>query len=428
MTEEALARIEETDRELGCFTSLLPGRAREAARRIDGRVRRGENPGPLAGVPVAAKNLFDVAGIPTVAGSKIRREQPPAAEDAEAVTRLEQAGAVIVGVTNMDEFAYGFTTENAHYGPTRNPHDPLRSAGGSSGGSAAAVAAGLVALSLGTDTNGSIRVPASFCGVFGLKPTFGRLSRRGVFPFVRELDHVGPFAASVRDLTLAYDVLQDPERQEAALPRLQEGVKDLRVARLGGWFEELVSDAARGAVDTVALALDADDRVEFEGVPEARAAAFCLTAASGAALHLSELQSRAQDFDPATRDRLLAGAMLPAAVVARARAMQHWFKRQVAEKLTAFDVLIAPATPCVAPFLGQTTLRVSGRDMPLRPNLGLLTQPISFAGLPVVAVPVNQGGSLPVGVQVIARAGDEVTALRVAWWLEQNRVARHAAK
>ena len=190
-----LLRIERFDSKLKCFTTVLADSARAQAAEIDRRVAAGEDPGPLAGVPFAVKNLFDVAGITTIAGSKIHAEKPPATNDATAVERLKKAGAVIVGALNMDEYAYGFTTENTHYGTTLNPHDLERVAGGSSGGSAAAVAADFVPITLGTDTNGSIRVPAAFCGVFGLKPTYGRISRAGA-SFVRgESGSHRPFCA-----------------------------------------------------------------------------------------------------------------------------------------------------------------------------------------------------------------------------------------
>ncbi len=200
---------------------------------------------PLAGIPYAVKNLFDVAGHTTLAGAELLSGRPPAASDSWAVRQLHSAGALLSGMLNMDAYAYGFTTENSHYGATRNPHDLSRIAGGSSGGSAAAVAAGLVHFSLGSDTNGSIRVPASLCGIFGLKPTFGRLSRSGSHPFVASLDHIGPFARRVADLAAVYDALQgrDPaddfqadkasERTGNLLDRELEG---LRCARLGGYF------------------------------------------------------------------------------------------------------------------------------------------------------------------------------------------------
>ena len=207
----ALGRIAARNPAINAFTRVLGDEALGAAKRIDEAVAMGRDPGPLAGVPFAVKNLFDVAGVVTLAGSKIHADRPPAARDATAVARLRAAGAVLVGALNMDEYAYGFTTENSHYGPTRNPRDLTRVAGGSSGGSAAAVAAGMVPLTLGSDTNGSIRVPAALCGVFGLKPTYGRLSRTGAVLFASSFDHIGPFARSTRDLALAFDVLQGPD-------------------------------------------------------------------------------------------------------------------------------------------------------------------------------------------------------------------------
>lgn len=421
-------RIEARDPELNCFTALFAADAALAAAAVDRTVAQGGDPGPLAGVPFAVKNLFDVAGVTTIAGSKIRRGMPAASRDATVVTRLRAAGAVLVGATNMDEFAYGFTTENQHYGPTRNPHDPARSAGGSSGGSAAAVAAALVPVSLGTDTNGSIRVPASLCGIFGLKPTLGRLSRSGVFPFVDALDHVGPFARSARDLARVYDVLQGPDpadpacrarKVEAVLPTLEPPQAPLRAGWLGGWFEDTAGAEALAATALVARALGAEGRVCLEGVAEARAAAFCLTAASGASLHLDDLRKRPEDFDVATRTRLLAGAMLPASVLHQAALLRLWFRDRLAELFRSHDVLVAPATPCVAPLLGQTTLQLGDRTVPLRPNLGVYTQPISFVGLPVVTVPVVLDGKLPIGVQIIAAPWQEAVALQAAARLER---------
>src|SRR6186713_1972729 len=199
-TEAALGRIAKHDSVLNSFTDVTADRARAKARAVDAAIAAGQKVGPLAGVPFAVKNLFDVKGLSTRAGSKINRDLSPASRDATLVERMEAAGAVLTGALNMGEYAYDFTGENVHDGPSRNPHDPTRMSGGSSGGSGTAVAAGLVAASLGSDTNGSIRVPASFCGLFGLKPTFGRLSRAGAFPFCASLDHVGPLARSALDL------------------------------------------------------------------------------------------------------------------------------------------------------------------------------------------------------------------------------------
>src|SRR6266481_6964682 len=216
MTISALSRIAKHNPVLNAFTDVTADRARAKARAIDAAIAAGKNAGPLAGVPFAAKNLFDVQGLSTRAGSKINRDLEPAPRDATLIERMEAAGAVLVGALNMGEYAYDFTGENIHDGPSRNPHDVTRMTGGSSGGSGAAVGGRLVPIALGSDTNGSIRVPSSFCGVFGLKPTYGRLSRARSFPFVFSFDHLGPFARSVIDLALAYDAMQGPDADDAA--------------------------------------------------------------------------------------------------------------------------------------------------------------------------------------------------------------------
>ncbi len=423
----SLARIEATDGRVNAFTAVLAERALARAAKVDA----GEVGGPLAGVPFAVKNLFDIARLATLAGSKIERDAAPAVRDAFLVRQLEAAGAVLVGALNMDEYAYGFTTENSHYGPTRNPHDLTRLSGGSSGGSAAAVAAGQVPLALGSDTNGSIRVPSSLCGVFGLKPSFGRLSRAGSYPFVASLDHLGPFARSVADLAAAYDAMQGPDADDPAQQRrpvepttrtLTRGTEGLRIGVLGGWFRTMALAPALAAVDKVAAALGTDRVVAWPEVDRARTAAFLITNAEGAALHLPDLKRRAQDFEPLSRDRFLAGAMLPAAWVQQSQRLRHWFARQVARSFEDVDVVLAPSTPCTAPAIGTEWLEVAGQRLPARPSMGLLTQPVSCIGLPVVSVPVwgmdPAAPHLPIGVQVIAAPWREDLCLRVAHALE----------
>jgi len=428
--EDRLARIERINPALNCFTEILADRARREADAVDAMVARGGDPGPFAGVPFGVKDNYDVAGRVTTAGSIINRGNAPAPVDAVLLQRLTRSGAVLVGTQNMDEYAYGFTTENAHYGATRNPLDTLRSAGGSSGGSAASVAAGLCDFALGTDTNGSIRVPSSFCGLFGLKPTYGRLPRTGTFPFVHELDHLGHFARSVEDLALVYDVVQGFDAGDAACAdRVAEPARHLldlpfagRAAILGGWFDDLADPQGRAAVALVAEALGASARVTLADADKARAAAFVLTSASGGDLHFASLRSRAGDFDPATRDRLLAGALVPAHMVLQAQRLRSLFNVQLLEAFRHHDLLIAPATPCTAPLLGQPTIDVAGEAVPARANIGLLTQPLSFVGLPIVAVPVCNG-SLPIGVQLIAPPWREDLALQAAAHLERLSVA-----
>lgn len=424
-----LKRISAINGAVNAYRVVLPERALAEARAVDATIARGDDPGPLAGATFGVKDLFDVVGLPTVAGSKIGAEGRPANRDAVLVRRLAAAGAVLLGVQVMDEYAYGFTTQNAHYGSVHNPNDLARTAGGSSGGSAAAVAAGLGAFSLGSDTNGSIRVPSSFCGVFGLKPTFGRLPRTGTFPFVFDLDHLGPFARSAADLALIYDVLQgfDPG-DPACVDRGVEAVAGqsgdtLRCAVLNGWFEDMAGSEALTAVGAVAEALSANATATLTGAEAVRSAAFLITAASGANLHRANLESRPQDFDPATRGRLLAGALLPAGDVIQAQRIRRAVHGQALELFTRFDLLIAPATPCTAPRLDQASIVIGGREVPARPNLGLLAQPISAIGLPVVTVPVRVGGGLPIGVQLIAPPWREDLAFQAAARLERAGVA-----
>jgi AtzE family amidohydrolase len=436
LVRASLARIVATDGVVNAFTDRTAYRALARAAALDGELAEGNATTaalPLLGVPFAVKNLFDVAGITTRAGSKIEREKPAAARDAPLVARLERAGAVLVGALNMDEYAYGFTTENSHDGPTRNPHDPARVAGGSSGGSAAAVAAGQVPLALGSDTNGSIRVPSSLCGTFGLKPTYGRLPRNGSYPFVASLDHLGPFARTAHDLALAYDAIQGFDRGDAACVdrpvestagALGERIDGLRIAVLGGYFHEHADAVARAAVGRVAQSLGARRTLTLPQVERARAAAFLITNAEGAALHLRDLRARAADFEPLSRDRFLAGALLPAAWVQQAQRIRREFALRVAELFRDVDLLIAAATPCVAPAIGTEWIEINRRRLPARPSLGLLSQPISFIGLPVCTVPVwGCHESMPIGVQLIAAPWREDLALRVAHHLQVAGVA-----
>ncbi len=438
LVEASLTHIAATNGRVNAFTDITASRARQRAALLDQQLADGL-PGsalPLLGVPFAVKNLFDIECLSTLAGSAIERERAPATADALLVQRLEAAGAVLVGALNMDEYAYGFTTENSHVGPARNPHDLTRIAGGSSGGSGAAVAAGQVPLTLGSDTNGSIRVPASLCGVFGLKPTFGRLPRTGSYPFISGLDHLGPFARSVRDLALSYDLMQGPEAAgrrdpgcaqraaEPVLPLLTQGMNGLRVGVLGGYFREYAQPQAWAAVQRVAQALNARETVELPMVEAGRAAAFLITNAEGGALHLDDLRRRAGDFEPLSRDRFLAGALLPAAWIDRAQRVRRLYAQAVARLFEHFDVLLAAATPCAATPIGAEWLELNGKRLPLRPSMGLLTQPFSCIGLPVCAVPVWPDEGLPVGVQLVTAPWREDRALRAAAVLEAAGIAR----
>jgi AtzE family amidohydrolase len=427
VVDAALKRIEAAEPTVNAFTDLLAERARKRAAEID----TGRHRGPLMGVPFAVKNLFDIEGLPTRAGSKINVDGPKARSDGALVRQLEAAGAILLGGLNMGEYAYDFTGENAHYGPSRNPHDPTRMTGGSSGGSGAAVASGEVPLALGSDTNGSIRVPSSLCGLFGLKPTYGRLSRAGSFPFVDAFDHLGPLARSAEDLALSFDAMQgwDPDDPvctdrdpEPTLPRLRDGIDGLRIAIAGDYFAKGGEPEAFEAVAVVARALGATKTVVLPQAAAARSAAYVITAIEGAQLHLPRLRTRPQDFDPDTRERFMAGALLPGSWYVKAQRFRRHYRADVLKIFDEADIVLAPATPCRAPKLGQVMMKLGGVELPVRANLGLFTQPISFIGLPVVAVPTRTPGAMPIGVQVIARPFNEQAALRVAAHLEKEGV------
>jgi len=432
IAQQTLDNIDTQNPSLNAYTHVTRERMLSEADLLDRSRAQGQTLPSLAAIPYAVKNLFDVTGETTLAGASLFSDNPPAKQDAWVVNTLAAQGALLSGMLNMDAYAYGFTTENSHYGATRNPHDTTRIAGGSSGGSAAAVTAGLVTFSLGSDTNGSIRVPASLCGIFGLKPTFGRLSRSGSQPFVASLDHVGPFARRVRDLAAVYDVMQGTDvedrfqaekpitQTESLLPRGQQG---LRCAVLAGDFQQWCNDDAKAAVQQVAQALEAIAEVELPQAELARSAAFILTAAEGGNQYLPQLRSQPERFEPLSRERLLAGAMLPAAWYLQAQRFRSHFQQQVLPLFEHWDILIAPATPCGATEIGQETMRINGTDLPIRASMGMLTQPISFLGLPVVTVPLKTAAGLPIGLQLIAPPWREDLALRAAYALEQRGVA-----
>jgi aspartyl-tRNA(Asn)/glutamyl-tRNA(Gln) amidotransferase subunit A len=415
VAREALARID-AGADLLAITRVLRARALHEAAQVDAKVARGEDPGPLAGVPYAVKDLFDVAGLPTTAGAARLEFAAPATADAEAIVRLQAAGAVLCATCNMDEFAYGFVTDNARWGITRNPHDPARFAGGSSGGSAAAVAAGLVAFALGSDTNGSIRVPASLCGVFGIRPTQGALPVAGTFPFVHAFDTIGAFARSAGDLALIDGVVRGDAPSVAI---------DVAPAVLGGWFAQDLTPEMEAALAAFAQAIGPLPTVMLDGVAQARSAAFLVTAYEGGHLHAAALREEPLSYDPATRDRLLAGAALPQAVQTRALAYRTVFGAQLQALLDRHGVLIAPVVMGPAPLIADPVVRIGGKDLPARANLGLFAQPISFVGVPAVTVPLAVPG-LPLGIQLIGAKGSDRALIAYAAQLERQGLVRAA--
>ncbi|HEY0269616.1 MAG TPA: amidase family protein, partial [Sphingomonas sp.] len=330
----------------------------------------------------------------------------------------EGAGAVLLGTQNMDEFSYGYVTINAHYGTTRNPHDPDRLAGGAAGGSAAAVATGCVPMSLAFDTNGSLRVPAALCGVMGLKPTYADLPREGCFPFVNSLDVIGPLARDLDDLIIVRDILRQGRPERADPPR---GAP--RLGRLIGWFDRNIQPELRGPLEGlwnshVRVAL------ELRHAELARAAASIIIAAEGANFHRSRLERDPMAFDPATRDRLLAGLLLPSDDYLQAQRFRSWIGARSRAQFELCDVLFSPAAPGYAPTIADPTMMFDGARVPARSHLGLYTQPISLMGLPALVLPLAHDGPLPLGIQLIAAPGGETTLFEAARLLiDQGLVA-----
>lgn len=429
----ALERIDALDGSINAFTTVTRQRALAEADAVDAAIEAGKDPGPLAGVPFAVKNLFDLKGVTTVAGSKIHQDYPPAMEDAISVRKLTGAGAVCLGALNMDEYAYGFTTENSHYGPTHNPHNLEHVAGGSSGGSAASVAAGMVPLTLGTDTNGSIRVPSAFCGIFGIQATYGRFSRSGALLFAESFDRIGPFARSVRDLAMSFDLLQGPDSNDKVciqtplapvLPQLEDGIEGLRIAKAGGYFAQGGLPEVFAGLEVVLKALEITETVEIPYAASGRAAAYIITGTEGGNFHMNNLKTRPQDFDPVVRDRFLAGPLVPGAWYLKAQKFRTVYQKAVLKLFETYDVILAPTTPTPATKIGQKTMVLDGVEMAVKPNIGLYTQPLSFIGLPIISVPVHLPGQLPVGVMLIGAPHSEAKLLRLARHLEKAGVVK----
>ncbi len=427
-----LSRISVLNPKLNAYTHICSERALKKAKDIDNKVAKGQKLGKLAGIPFSVKNLYDIESVVTLAGSKINRTNKPASQDALLIKRLEQEDAILIGALAMGEFAYDFTGENSHYGNCCNPWDSTLMTGGSSSGSGAATSGGLAPISLGSDTNGSIRVPSSLCGIFGLKPTYGRLPRTNTYPFCDSLDHLGPIARSVKDLSLCFDVLQGfDENDHACVKRetintydiLEEGLNNLRIKIADGYFDCSDFPDAAFAMEKVKSSLNiADkDKIEIPGALQGRSAAYLITNIESSLLHKKHLQDSPEDFDPDTRYRFLAGALLPSEWYLKAQQVRQWYAEQANHIFQDTDVIICPATPCVAPKQGEKKLEIKGEAQPLRPNLGYFTQPISAIGLPSVTVPCFvEEKQLPIGVQIVAAPWREDICLKVAFALEQK--------
>ena len=423
-----LARISGLDPTVRAFITVSADAALEAARAAESVLMAGHPVGPLHGVPWAPKDLYSTKGLRTTGGSKILREWVPS-EDSTVVARLTRAGAIVLGKLNMHEFAYGPEGINAHYGDTRNPWsaDAHRIAGGSSSGSGAAVAAALAPGSLGSDTGGSIRIPASLCGITGLKPTYGRVSRAGVLPLAWSMDHVGPMTRSARDCALMLSAIAgydpaDPTTSVLPVPdygaALTGDVKGLRVGLLRAHFTDPAAPEVRAAVEGVAKQLEQGgalvDDVNLTQVIHVATASAAIVASEALAYHAPWMRSRAQDYQPDVRERLRLGAFVNGAHYVRAQQIRALVAREVDEALARRDVLLAPATPLVAPVLGERETTLGDGPSDVRAALLRCTRPFNFSGHPACAAPCGfTAAGLPIGAQIVGRPFDEATVLRV---------------
>ena len=407
---DCLSRIEERDPLLNAFISVRADEALAEAEALERAVERGM----LWGVPVAVKDVLDVAGAPTTAASKILAGNV-AVRDSDAVAALRAAGAIVLGKLNTHEFAFGATTTSPHFGPARNPWDTERICGGSSGGSGAATAADLVPGTLGTDTAGSIRIPACFCGVTGLRPSTGRVSNRGVVPVSWTFDTVGPIARSAEDCALLLDALAPAA---AAAATLDGGVRGLRIGIVGALFEEGVDADVAGAAGAAVAELESLgvvlEQVEVPLRAQAGTIKQAIMLVEAAAAHLPRLRSQLADYGPDVRARLLAGLLLPSTTYVTGSRARRLYLAGVAKLFERVDLLAAPAMPVTPPRIGEEMVTIAGQEVPYRLSLMPFNSPWSLAGLPVASIPCGLVRGLPVGLALAGRPFEEAAVLRAA--------------
>jgi aspartyl-tRNA(Asn)/glutamyl-tRNA(Gln) amidotransferase subunit A len=429
LIEQTLNDIKERDA-FHCFITLTEDQARARAKELDEELASGRDRGPFHGVPIAFKDLFCTRGVRTTAGSLIFRDFVPD-YDATVVERLTAAGAVSVGKTNLHELAFGITSRNPHFGAVLNPVDTKRLAGGSSGGSAAAIAAGFLPLALGTDTGGSVRIPASFCGITGLKPTYGRVSRHGVLPLAYSLDHVGPLGSTAEDCALAMNVIAGPDFRDATsvqitppdfnLPPLAN-VKDFRVGVPENFFLDRVDQEVAGAVRASASKLQqlgAHIReVRVPDIEEANLAARVVQLAEVAAVYVNSRDL--SQFGDDVRALIEQGRMLAAHEYVNAQRVRTLFRRELDAIWRDVDVLVCPTTPTTAPPADQTTIEINGTRENTRMASTRLVRSINFFGEPALSMPCGTDkNGLPIGLQLIGPAFSEPRLLQIGKTLEQ---------
>lgn len=423
LTENCLSTIEQLNPKLNAFISVTADEALQQARQADKEIAAGRRLGPLHGIPISLKDLIDQKGVGTTAGSLVRKEHVATA-DAVVTRRLRDAGAVFVGKTNLHEFAFGTTSEDSGFGAVLNPLDPTRSPGGSSGGSAVSVATGMSLGTVGTDTGGSIRIPAAACGIVGLKPEWGQVSASGVVPLSRQLDHVGPLAASVADAWLLYNAMQAAGSQIAdALEPTP--LKGLRIGKPGGYFfDRLDEDVEKGVLSTIERLQQLGATVREVDVPHAAdmAAIYLhLVFGDAAEYHARTLVSRPGDYTAPVRLRLEMARYVLAEDYIRALRGKELIAREIDRALQGVDVLALPALAIPAPPLGAVTMPVKGGQDAVRALMLRCTQPFNLSGHPAIALPCGRTRhGLPIGLQLAGHKGRTPALVQAALAVERE--------
>ena len=432
-TQAVVDRVEKFDLQLNSYITFLGDQAITQARAAEQEIHDGHYRGPLHGIPIAVKDLYYTKGIRTTAGSKILSNFIPA-YDATVISRLREAGAILIGKLNMHEFARGATNASSLIGACNNPWDTLRVPGGSSGGAAAAVAAGLCFGALGSDTGGSIRIPAALCGIVGLKPTYGRVSRYGVFPLSWSLDHVGPMTRTVTDAALMLQAIaghdrHDPTTRTAVVPDYSTALTgDIEGARLGipqeFYFEQLdaeVGDSVRAAIQTLERAGAHVEEISLPLSKYAAAAGRIISLTEAAEIHEKFLRTRRADYSPDVRAGFLVGQLILGKHYVKAQRLRSLIRQEMAAALRRVDALVTPTVPIPAPKLGQTTVDIGQEAVDVMWALSRLTRPANLTGFPAISVPCGftQGG-LPIGLQLTGRPFAEATILQLAYAYEQE--------
>jgi aspartyl-tRNA(Asn)/glutamyl-tRNA(Gln) amidotransferase subunit A len=421
LTEDCLSAIERLNPKLNAFITVTAEEALTQARAADKAIAAGRYAGPLHGIPISLKDLVDQQGWPTTAGSLVRKDHV-AAEDATVTRRLRAAGAVFVGKTNLHEFAFGTTTEDSGFGLARNPIDPSRSPGGSSGGSAIAIAAGMSLGTVGTDTGGSIRIPAAACGVVGLKPEWGRISARGVVPLSRQLDHVGPLAISVSDAWILYNAMQPAAARAKEAPKAS-AIKGLRLGVPAGYlFDRLDADVERGVLAAIEKLRKKGAVVTEVPLPHAHdiAAVYLhLVLGDAAEYHARTLLSRPEDYTPNVRLRLEMARYVLAEDYIRALRGKAVIAGDVDRALAGVDALILPSLAIPAPPIGASTMPVKGGPEPVRALMLRCTQPFNLSGHPAISLPCGTTpAGLPIGLQLVGHKGGTPELVQAALGVE----------